>query len=211
MKINVKTILLAFVLFSIHLLGLSTWKYSPKTKKVTKFWFAIVTSTITFCLVMYCLIVVCTVDIPNIKELSVGGIGDLFDFITRTTNYVAVPAMILPVWWYSKSWKQLYEYVGRVEVVLRDYLKDFNAIYVKNEITKRLFPVLMVYVIYVGIYVRQARILLYNNNVLMIPLELVYATLLTKVYVCCCVLHFTIAQKFISSAMFYVAKDLTKL
>lgn len=216
MKVSFKTIVLSSVLLMIYLLGLSLWKVnfrSTKGARVTKFWLGIITSCIASTVAIYCLITVFSMKVPNMDGLSLSEISMLFDFFTKCMIYIQVPAVITPVWWYTRSWKILYETVADVAQVFFDCIsKDFDHNVVNLKITKRIFPILLMYFVLVSVYIYAAKKVFYNmDGVLGVPWELVYATLITKMYVCACVLHLTIALKFVSSIILHVEEVLAKL
>lgn len=68
------------------------------------------------------------------------------------------------------------------------------------------------YFVFIGTFMWLIRNLLtYVGAELPISYQLAYATLMTKVYVCVCVLHLTIVLKFVSSIMSNVAHVLADL
>lgn len=115
--VTFKTIVMGSVLFIINLLGLNLWKVdfgSAGEVRITKLRLAIITSCIISSFVMYCLTTVITITVPGMEGLSVSEIGFIFNTFSRILQIIQIPAVILPVWWYSGSWKLLYETVGAV-------------------------------------------------------------------------------------------------
>lgn len=217
MKLSLKTIVLTFVLFIINLLGLSIWKFSSNPShnglvQATKSRLAIVSSCIISTFVLYCLITVLSVQVPSMTGLSVSEIGTLFEFFSRTVGYISVPAVLLPVWWYYRSWKTFHEKVSYARQVIKDHIStDMATDYLVLKITQALFPVLLLYLIFLTVFIYIARRLLETVGPLGVPWEILYATIISKIYVCACVMHLIILLKFVSSFMINIGKVLSEM
>lgn len=214
---NFKTIVITFVLFTINLLGLAIWKFNSRSPndgmvRVTRSRLAICTSCIIFILVMYCLVTVLSISIPGMNELNVSEVSKIFDFLTRTITYIQMPVVIFPVWWYCRSWKRAYETVAETEWIFKNRIyKNLDIGFMVNQITERLLPMLLLYVIFIIIYIWSYMKVLHMGDGIGLAWEIVYASISSKVYVCACVLHLTIALKFVSCLLFKIDNILSEL
>lgn len=217
MKHQFNVIITTFVLFLINILGLAFWKFgrpSPNnaSARVTRSHLAIVTSCIIFILVMYCLVSVLTLSIPGDGNIKNAEIHHISEYFAKVMTYIQVPIVIIPVWWYSRSWKKVYETVDKIDGIFANRIHiKLNTHLVVAQISKRLFPIFLYNIIFTFIYGWSLKRLFDVTAGMAFSWEYLCAGISANIYVCVCVLHHTLTLSYVVCVMCNIKKLLLEL